>query len=436
MKLFFNVFFILLGVFSIHGQDSFVFKNSHKKAGASFRLVNNLIIIPIKINGLEMNFLLDTGVEETILFSLEDKKQIELKNAERIMLSGIGIEAAIAGLKSTENTITFAGINTNHQTIIVVLDENFNFSSNLGVPVNGIIGNHFFKNNLVEVNYNAQKVVIHNKKKFKQAWLKNFTKLKINLENGKPFLDAKIVLNNENYKTKLLVDTGNSDAIWLFENKIKVPNKNFDDYLGRGFGGEILGKRAKIDLFKIDSFEFDNPIVSFPDSIALKNLKMAEDRAGSIGGEICKRFNLFFDYENELLYLQKNQNFDKPFNYNKSGIEIQHAGLQMISKDDVDTALKVSGIKIDFGNNPVDLKYKFELKPNFEITYIRKDSPAEIAGLKSGDIILSINDNLIYKYSLQEINELLKSDDDKNIKMEVNRNNHIYKFKFQLKNVL
>lgn len=423
-------------VFSIHGQDGFVFKNSHNKVGVSFTLINNLIIIPIKINGLEMNFLLDTGVEETILFSLEDKKQIELKNAERIMLSGIGIEAAIAGLKSTENTITFAGINANHQTIIVVLDENFNFSSNLGIPVNGIIGNHFFKNNLVEVNYNAQKVVIHNKKKFKHARLKNYTQLKINLENGKPFLDAKIVLNNEIYNTKLLVDTGNSDAIWLFENKIKVPNKNFDDYLGRGFGGEILGKRAKIDLFIINSFEFKNPIVAFPDSIALKNLKMVEDRAGSIGGEICKRFNLFFDYQNELLYLRKNQNFDKPFYYNKSGIEIQHAGLQMISKDDVDAALKVSGIKIDFGSNPVNLKYKFELKPNFEITYIRKDSPAAVAGLKSGDIILSINDNLIYKYSLLDINELLKSDDDKNIKMEVNRNNHIFKFEFQLKKVL
>lgn len=436
MKLFFKVFFILFFVFSIHGQDGFVFKNNHKKVGVDFKLVNNLVIIPLKINGIEMNFLLDTGVEETILFSLEDKKEIELKNAERIMLSGIGIDAAIPGLKSTGNTITFAGLKAEHQTIIVVLDENFNFSSNLGIPVNGIIGTHFFKNSLVEINYGAQKVFIHNKKNFRQVKLINYTKLKINFENNKPYIDGKVIINNQNYNTKLLIDTGNSDAIWLFENKIKIPDKNFDDYLGRGFGGEILGKRAKINKFKIDNFEFENPIVSFPDSIALKNLKLVENRAGSVGGEICRRFNLFFDYENKFLYLKKNQNFDKPFNYNKSGIEIQHSGLQMISKEDVDTALKISGIRIDFGDNALDLKYKFELKPNFEIAYIRKDSPAALSGLKSGDVILSINEDLIYKYSLQEINEMLKSDEDKNIKMEVKRNNNIYKFQFKLKNIL
>ena len=436
MKLFFKVFFILFFVFSIHGQDGFVFKNNHKKVGVDFKLVNNLVIISLKINGIEMNFLLDTGVEETILFSLEDKKEIELKNAERIMLSGIGIDAAIPGLKSTGNTITFAGLKAEHQTIIVVLDENFNFSSNLGIPVNGIIGTHFFKNSLVEINYGAQKVFIHNKKNFRHIKLINYTKLKINFENNKPYIDGKVIINNQNYNTKLLIDTGNSDAIWLFENKIKIPDKNFDDYLGRGFGGEILGKRAKINKFKIDNFEFENPIVSFPDSIALKNLKLVENRAGSVGGEICRRFNLFFDYENKFLYLKKNQNFDKPFNYNKSGIEIQHSGLQMISKEEVDTALKISGIRIDFGDNALDLKYKFELKPNFEVAYIRKDSPAALSGLKSGDVILSINEDLIYKYSLQEINEMLKSDEDKNIKMEVKRNNNIYKFQFKLKNIL
>ena len=436
MKFIFKMFFLLFVVFSINGQDGFLFKNNNKKVGVSFKLANNLIIIPLKVNGLEMNFLLDTGVEETILFSLEDKKEIELKNSEKIMLSGIGIEEAIEGLISTGNTLNFDGIMAEHQTIIVVLDEKFNFSSNLGIPVNGIIGNHFFKHNLVEINYVAQKVFIHNKRKFKGSKFKSYEKLKIILEKNKPYIDAKVILKNNNFLLKFLIDIGNSDAIWLFESKIKIPNKNFNDYLGRGFGGEILGKRAKIDSFSINNFEFPNPIASFPDSIALKNLKLVENRAGSIGGEIFKRFNVFFDYENELVYLQKNQNFDKPFNYNKSGIEIQHSGLQIVTKEDIDSALKISGIKIDFGNKEVDLKYKFELKPNFEIAHVRKDSPAAISGLKNGDIVLSINDELIYKYNLQEINELLKSDEDKNIKMEVNRNNHILKFKFQLKNVL
>lgn len=436
MKLFFKVFFLFFFVFSLCGQDGFVFEKNNKKASVSFKLINNLIIVPIKVNGLEMNFLLDTGVEETILFSLEDKKEIELKNATKMMLAGFGILEAVEGIKSTNNTLTFAGLKAEHQTIIVVLDENFNFSSHLGIPVNGIIGSHFFKQNLIEINYAAQKVFIHDKKKFKESKLKNFQKIAITLEKNKPYMKGEVILNNIFFPVKLLIDTGNSDAIWLFESIIQIPIKNFDDYLGTGFGGEILGKRAKISGFLMSNFVFSNPIASFPDLSSLKNLKLVDNRAGSVGGEIFKRFNVFFDYAHEFIYLKKNKYFDKPFNYNKSGIEIQHSGLQLVTKEDVDYALQISGIKIDFGDKKVDLKYKFELKPNFEITYVRKESPAALSGLKSGDILLSINDELIYKYKLQEINELLKSEDNKNIKIEVNRDNRILKFQFQLINVL
>jgi hypothetical protein len=67
-----------------------------------FKLINNLVFIPIKVN-VELNFLLDTGVDETILFSLEDKKEVRFFNTERILLKGLGSQE-VEGLKST---ITF-----------------------------------------------------------------------------------------------------------------------------------------------------------------------------------------------------------------------------------------------------------------------------------------------------------------------------------------
>ena len=36
------------------------------------------------------------------------------------------------------------------------------------------------------------------------------------------------------------------------------------------------------------------------------DLKVYKGRNGSIGSEILKRFNLFFDYTNKKLYLKKN----------------------------------------------------------------------------------------------------------------------------------
>ena len=50
----------------------------------------------------------------------------------------------------------------------------------------------------------------------------------------------------------MLLDTGSSDAIWLFENEtIGIPDKNYDDFLGRGLGGDIFGKRTKVRSIKI-----------------------------------------------------------------------------------------------------------------------------------------------------------------------------------------
>ena len=83
-----------------------------------------------------------------------------------------------------------------------------------------------------------------------------------------------------------------------------------------------------------------------------------------------------------------------------------------------------------------DFKYKFLLKPIYEIANVRESSPAAIAGLQKGDVIILINKNPAYKYSLQEINTLFKSEGVKWITLEVERGNEILKFKFQLDDIL
>lgn len=69
------LFLLIVYVLPLFGQDAFEFADGNKKVSIPFKLINNLIFIPIKVNGIELNFLLDSGVEETILFSLEDKKR-------------------------------------------------------------------------------------------------------------------------------------------------------------------------------------------------------------------------------------------------------------------------------------------------------------------------------------------------------------------------
>jgi hypothetical protein len=428
--------------FSIAAQDGFQFKNGANKVSIPFQLINNLVFIPLNVNGLELTFLVDSGVEETVLFSLEDKKGVSLKNVEKVSLRGLGSEEAIEGLKSEGNLLEVKGMKSNKHLLYIILDQDFNMSSHVGIPVNGIIGYSLFENNLVEINYSKKRVLFYkDNKRNRRRIERKYDKVAISIERAKPYVTAIVVLDSATIPAKLLVDVGNSDAIWLFQNSalsLNIPKKNFEDYLGRGFSGDVEGKRARISEFAISKFKFFNPIAAFPDSSSLRHVKLVPDRLGSVGGEILKRFSIVFDYTNQNMFLRKNSDFYAPFHYNKSGIEITHSGVQWVQET---VRLQTVPVVVDHtipreNETTSDFKYKFQLKPIFQIANIRKNSPAENSGLQIGDIIKTVNGKQAYKYSLQELNSLLRTEEEKWITVEVERKNQILKFRFLLKNIL
>jgi C-terminal processing protease CtpA/Prc len=65
-----------------------------------------------------------------------------------------------------------------------------------------------------------------------------------------------------------------------------------------------------------------------------------------------------------------------------------------------------------------------------------KNSPAEACGLQVGDLVIAIDNVEAYRYTLQSINNLLKSEEGKWLYFEVERNGKTLKFKFQLKSIL
>ena len=422
-------------------QDGFHFETESDKVVIPFQLINNLIFIPIQVNGFELNFLLDTGVEGTILFSLEDKN-INIKNIEKIKLSGLGSDKAIEGLKSKDNVFSVNGLVDRHHDMYIILDESFNFSSHVGIPVNGIIGFHFFENSIIEINYITKKLIVYRDfSTLEKKLVRKYTSIPISIEKYKPYVKSSVTIDKNKLQAKLLVDVGNSDALWLFQdiNKdIKVPENNFKDYLGQGFSGDVFGKRTRISAFNLDKFEFNNLIIAMPDSSSVKSVNMVKDRVGSIGSEILKRFSIVFDYKHNQMFLKKNRHYNEPFQYNLSGIEIETGGMEWVTET---ISLKTTSGKLNNDEQKENLnynqfRYKFSLKPTYSIGIIRENSPAENAGLKKGDVIKTINNRAVYNYSLEKINEMLKSEDGKWIKMEIERKHTLMKFKFKLKNIL
>ena len=437
---------LLFLLFSVYGfsQSEFQINNSKNKVVIPFKLINNLIFIPVRVNGEELTFLLDTGVEQTILFSLDDKDEVKLFEVEKLKLKGLGSNDAIDSYKSSKNKFEIGDfVDYNHE-IYIVLDQEFNFSSQVGIPVNGIIGSNFFKKHIVEINYDRRKIIVynHDNKKINNRLQKKFVKDSITIEDKKPYYVSNIKTGEKTISSKLLVDTGNSDAVWLFLNKtdkIKLPKKNIQDYLGRGFSGNVYGKRARLNSFEFGKKTFDFPLITFPDSASVKSVNFVPNRIGSVGSEIISRFTVVFDYLNNAIYTKPNKQIDEPFHFNMSGIEVEHAGLEWVK--DFYEDRQSQGIKI-YTNSQSDeriqsnLKIHFELKPIFKIASVRVSSEAEKAGLKVGDRILRINHQSSQGYTIEMINELLKSEEGKTIEMEIERENKIYKFKFQLKNII
>jgi hypothetical protein len=84
-------------------------------------------------------------------------------------------------------------------------------------------------------------------------------------------VEAKVTLNSNTLNTSYLLR--NSDSVWLFSNNenIKVPEKHFNDYLGQGFSGPVMGERGRINDFAIGKFKFDNLLLFRSLSAACQN---------------------------------------------------------------------------------------------------------------------------------------------------------------------
>ncbi len=439
IKRFVFLLLLLLPIAAL-SQSGFVFaKKSGKKAVIPFKYINNLIFIPLNVNGVDLTFLLDTGVEETILFSLDENQQIGLSDVRKVKLIGLGGSETVEGLISSGNKVSVRGLQDDDHDIYIVLDQGFNFSSNVGIPVNGIIGYHFFKNHAVEIDFERRKVIVHRNEISKNKNFRNYTAKKISLEGNKPYIQSTVKIDRDTLDSKLLIDLGNSDAVWLFReksSKIQVPPKHFTDYLGRGLSGDINGKRGRLEEFVFCGFSFKKLIAAFPEDVTTKSVTMVENRVGSIGAEILKRFRVVFDYPNKKLLLKPSKFYDAPFDYNMSGIEIHHDGVVYVREQMPMVTVKNDGFDLNTQGGPDPFRYKFELKPVYVIANVRKDSPAEQSGLRKGDILVTINGRAAYRYSLQELNVLLKSEEGKKIEIEVDRKSVTLKYNFRLKSII
>ncbi|GAA3564580.1 hypothetical protein GCM10022395_13840 [Snuella lapsa] len=406
-----------------------------------FKLINNLIVIPVEVNGVTLSFILDTGVSKPIIFNfLNISDTLKIKDTERMSLMGLGEGDSIQVHKSKNNVFKIGEAVKLNQDVYAVIDSNLNLAPRLGVSVHGILGFDLFKDLVVEINYSRQYVRLTEPEAYEYKVCRNCERLNIEFYNSKPYVNAKVKINKKTIPVTLLVDSGGSDALWLFEDETLGINSGdvfFEDFLGHGLNGSVYGKRAKIERFALNNYVFKDINVAYPDSAYIKFARMFKGRNGSIGGSVLKRFNTTIDYRNALITLKKNASFKDKFSHNKSGIELAHKGVHIVKE----VKYNKETVKANSDDNSyysiVDFKknYNIVLKPSYVVAELRKGSPADRAGVKKGDVVLAINGKRAYELPLQELIHMFYDEDGKRIKLKIVRGGiETLVFSFQLEN--
>ncbi len=432
---------IFLQVTYTYGQQVFELPKNKKKEKVSFKLINNLILMPVEVNNVPLTFLLDTGAASTVIFSFEEIDTIELKNSKLIKLRGLGKGEPVDALKSEGNTVKIGKAVSSNQTIYVVFDGALNFSSRLGVPVHGIIGKDFLKDFVIEVNNQMERIRFFKPEEYKKKRCRDCLEKELFFKNDKPHLTASFKEGNNKREVNLLIDSGSGDALWLFENSdesIVIPDSAFEDYLGLGINGSIYGKRSKVDEFTLADFNFTHVNTAYPDIEFIDILGDQGNRNGSIGGELLKRFNWTISYKDAYIQLKRNKYFNEPFYYNMSGLTLQQGGFTLVKeKKNVQADAYKLNQNENFSVFNLNLAPKMEIRLEtvFEVVELREGSPAEIAGIEVGDEILEINNTPAYKFKLHELNEIFYTREGRTIKMKISRDGFEQSVKFDLKDI-
>ncbi len=385
--------------FNLSFSQSIFFNEGHKKNTIPFKLVNNLVIIEMEINGSEpLNFILDSGVGPMIISDPAIVDTLQTGNSVLYPIRGRGIGPELEAYLINNVKVTIGKHASGNLTAVLLKDDPFKLSFFLGIPVHGIIGSDFFTSFKVRLNYTRKKLTFYN---FDVATKGYRKRIPLKVIGAKPYID--IALTEENGKIDsllLLVDTGAGHAVSLDlsdENKGIQPNTTIPANLGIGLSGPISGFIGRVNNIKFGDFSFSHVITAFPHYEDEKLREIMTKQDGSIGGEILRRFNLFFDYSKSELSLNKNRNYKEPFEYDMSGIEIY-----VISEDGIN---------------------------RFFISRIEKDSPAEQVGLEVDDEIISIGLKKVQDLSLDGIYDLFKYESKNALIIEVLRGDDRY-FKF------
>ncbi len=380
--------FILCCWFITASAQYFSIADNSKRKTFPFKVVRNLVVVKVSINNAgPYNFVLDTGVGLMIITDPKLVDSIQIPNKRTIKVAGFGDGEAYEAFVTAPLNVNVSGIVSHNVSAAIFKKDHFGLSQYAGVSIHGLLGYDFFSRLAVKINFTDSLITVtkpENMRRFKAG-----SRVPITIEENRPYFKTPITLSNGKQQVnKFIIDLGAGHAISLekIADKTIYSPQLINANLGIGLNGLISGYKGRVKEMQFGKYKIKNVLTSYPDDNGRASI-VARD--GNLGVEVLKRFTIIFNYSGSEMYIKSNVEFKAPFEHDMSGLQYYATG---------------KGYK------------------NIIIERVEPGSPAEEAGICEDDEITAINFKPVANMTLEEIDNLFKSRDNKSLLLDVYRN--------------
>ncbi len=357
-----------------------------------FEFVNQHIMLQVRVGeSSPLWFILDTGDKFGVI-DLELAKRLGLSLGGEVDIKGTSSESA-SGAFVIGTKYSLVGLANFSQPVVLAMPLQ-SLTPSLGHAFDGILGADFISQFVVEIDYVARTLQLHERDSFEYTGSGASLPIAFN-SGGHPLLEAEIELApEETFRGKFVLDIGAGKALILnspFVSAHALPRPNTPSIraIGSGgVGGRATGRAGRVAALKLGKFTLAGPPTFFSADSAGAHANA--DELGSIGTAAISRFKLFLDYKRKRILLEPNANFAKAFDQANSGLFVVAEG--------------------------ADFK-------SFRVREVLEDSPGSAAGLFAGDVIEAVDGRAAAEYTLTE---LLRSFElPKTCKLDVRRGEQV-----------
>ena len=373
-----------------------------------FRYVQSFIILDFKLeNLLPVKLIFDTGAEHNLLFHKNSTDLIQGSYQRELKIMGSDLKREIPALLTHELSVQVNPRFFINEQFLVLMEPSESLNEIIGEKVDGILSAGTFRNYIIEINYKRKFILLTDRNQLEKK-TKNYKSCDIQLFRGKPFLKSEFEINPDSashYSLNLLLDTGAGLSLLIYrsaQSTLAIPDKIITFMLCSGIGGLLEGFIGKAKKLTFCSTEFTDVITNYQEISEDYALKEGQTKQGLIGNHILEKFNFILDYSSSKIYLKAISN-NPVVNYDRSGLSVIAGGANL---------------------------------NRYYIAYVIPGSPADSAGIKSGDRIKSINGRSSAFLSLSSIQKRLTRNPGNKIRLNLQRGKEKIVSKIVLRDLL